>query len=98
MLEKVLLAPTTTAQNVEVVGYSGSAGLRPPTIIVDGLAGAEEVALQMQTGSGSWAALVKEGEAVVFSVDQNIWQLDLTGRYRLVKPSTAGAVSIKMYS
>ncbi len=52
----------------------------------------------MQTGSNSWAAVVKDGDAVVFSVDQNVWQLDLAGRYRLVKPRTAGALSTQLYS
>lgn len=90
MQSKIIVAQTA-AKTVEFNVERGS----PVALFSAGLAGAETIAIEVSV-CDTWTALKVDGSAVVMDANTNHRMISGPGYYRLVKPSTAGAVSVEL--
>ena len=67
----------------------------PVAVFAAGLAGAETIAIEVSV-CDTWTALKIDGSAVVLDLNTNHKMISGPGYYRLVKPSTAGAVNVEL--
>ena len=93
---ETLISATTDAETTDSFTVTKRS---PVTIVVNGLAGVEEIELQMEYSTGSWTDIYNaDDEQIVFSATKNLICINAAGRFRLVKPSTAAAVTVVKYS
>jgi len=93
---ETLISATTDAETTDSFTVTKRS---PVTIVVNGLAGVEEIELQMEYSTGSWTDIYNaDDEQIVFSATKNLICINDAGRFRLVKPSTAAAVTVVKYS
>jgi hypothetical protein len=84
-------AVTTTCPEFSVLrGFSNF-----PTLIASGFGVGDDEYAQLQINqNGTWVNVALSGVMVRLSATQTVMPIDITGRYRLTKPLTAGVVVI----
>lgn len=89
-----LVDNTTAAVNSQTFSFTNKEGY-PATLFAKGLAGVETIILQFTLDNGAnWTDVKCNASTVVLSATNNVMALNVVGRYRLVKDTTAGAVTV----
>lgn len=96
---KTIISAKTAAETSDSFDIGYSAARVACTLVAAGLSGSEEIGIEIESVPGSYTAVYDRNteEAYVLKATGNVSVISAPGRYRIVKPATAGSVSVGMH-